>query len=247
MSTSVAVATADVAHAARERSKTASESRLRDYSERDRKWDHHRSNTQGVENIYADNSDFERLAERMHDCSTLLAMRWTQPDADGETRLKLGGATFCHVRHCPVCQWRRSMKNVARFFTKMPELQAAHPTARWLFLTLTVPNCEYKDLRATVKAMNAGWKRLIERKDWPAIGWLRTVEVTREQVRHGYAHPHFHALLMVPAGYFSRGYVTQSAWLDRWQNAMRDDTIQVVDVRAVKPKIPGQDLQAAVV
>lgn len=212
-------------------------------SPRDQKWDTHRSGTQTVERLYgsAPDGEFDKLASRMFDCSSLLLFSVAPTDG----KHKLYRASFCRSRTCPVCQWRKSLVNTAKLFRKLPDLRASYPTARFLFLTLTVRNCQINELRETLSAMNKGWKRLIERQEWPAIGWLRSTEVTKG--KDGTAHPHFHALLMVPASYFKGGkYVTQKAWAERWQAALRADYEPMVDVRAVKPKIEGQDLHAAV-
>jgi hypothetical protein len=122
----------------------------------------------------------------------------------------------------------------ARFFQALPTIQAAHPTARWLFLTLTVKNCPITDLRSTLAAMNTGWQRLLKRPEFePVTGWIRTTEVTRG--KDGAAHPHFHCLLMVAPSYFNgRCYVTQARWRELWQSVMRLDYPPVVDVRTVK-------------
>lgn len=219
---------------------------LDQYSERDAKWNKHRSNTQTLGKHYEAEYRFQSLGRRMASCSTVLGFAHQADQQTGEISYKLRSAMFCHVRHCPVCQWRRSLRNTARFFSAIPTLAERFPTHRWLFLTLTVKNCKYDELRDTIKAMNAAWKRLIERKDWPAEGWLRSVEVTRNADDHT-AHPHFHALLMVPASYFSRGYVKHEEWVKRWRDALRADYEPVLDVRAVKSKQDGQTLQAAVV
>ena len=112
-----------------------------------------------------------------------------------------------------------------------------HPKARWLFLTLTVRNCPITELGETLTAMNAAWQRLKDRKEFrPVLGWVRTTEVTRG--KDGSAHPHFHALLMVPPSMFAKNYVKQARWVELWQEAMRLDYAPVVDVRAVKSKAP---------
>lgn len=218
---------------------------LSDRSDKDKKWDEHRSNAERIEDIYSLNFKYQRYVERMSECSKWLIFSDNLYLDTGESKLKLKKVRFCHVRHCPVCSWRRSLRNTAQFFEKIPKIKQEFPTHRFVFLTLTVPNCDPKNLRAKIKEMNAGWKRLIELARWPADGWVRTVEVTRS--KKGEAHPHFHALLMVPAGYFSHGYISRSAWLDMWRDCMRDQSITQVDIRAVKPKIEGQDLHAAVV
>ena len=44
-------------------------------------------------------------------------------------------------------------------------------------------------------------------------------------------HPHLHCLLMVPAGYFSHGYVKQSEWQKQWMMAARLDYAPQVRVQ----------------
>lgn len=128
----------------------------------------------------------------------------------------------------------------ARFYQALPRIEQEHPKARWLFLTLTVPNCPVNELRSTLQDMNKAWQRLIKRKEFkPVLGFIRTTEVTAEDEkkygRSGYAHPHFHALLLVPSWYFSgAAYVKRDRWLELWRSCMRDDGIMSVDVRAVK-------------
>jgi plasmid rolling circle replication initiator protein Rep len=122
-----------------------------------------------------------------------------------------------------------------------------YPTARWLFLTLTVKNCEMRVLKATLRAMNEAFRRLRVRQEFKhVLGFIRTTEVTRG--KHGDAHPHFHTLLMVQPSYFSHGYVKKERWTEVWQEVARLDYMPVVDVRTVKPKQgqeEGENLEAA--
>lgn len=122
----------------------------------------------------------------------------------------------------------------ARFFKALPEIQKAFPTARWIFVTLTVKNCELSELRATLTWMNAGWQRLTQRQIFPALGFIKSVEVTRAV--NGTAHPHFHCLMLVPAGYFKRGYISHAKWQELWQSCLKTDYPPIVDVRVVKSK-----------
>jgi plasmid rolling circle replication initiator protein Rep len=206
---------------------------LSDVSPSDKPWDTHRTNASVVQGLY-DGSDLQSYADRIGQCSQLLGFAFEAKD-EGELKLRLRQAKFCRVRHCPVCQWRRALMWRARFFQAIPQVREAYPTARWVFLTLTVRNCPLEELRATLKAMNSGWKRLIERKGWPALGFVRSTEVTRG--KDGTAHPHFHCLMLVPASYFSGPhYIKQDTWRELWQSAMRLDYLPVVNVKAVKPK-----------
>ena len=216
---------------------------LSDYAPKEN-WDKHRGNTETVGALYGERAQYSRLANRMHSCSLVLEFGETVSTRYGEFKRRLIAAKFCKVRHCPMCQVRRAMRNTAKVFERLPELEAQHPKLRWLFLTLTVKSPPMQDLRATILAMNKAWHRLVVRKDWPAVGWLRAVEVTKG--RDGNPHPHFHVLMAVKPSYFSHGYIKQDAWLQLWRDVMRDQSITQVDIRVVKPKEKGGKLGAAV-
>jgi len=128
----------------------------------DRLWDIHRAHAQVVANLYRGTLD--HLATRIDACSSHLGFDLAPAPSTGEVRLKLLEARFCRVRHCPVCQWRRSLMWKARLLEVLPQIEQAHPTARWIFLTLTVRNCELSELRSTLKHMNEAWRRFIQRK-----------------------------------------------------------------------------------
>jgi plasmid rolling circle replication initiator protein Rep len=196
-------------------------------------WDKHRRFADSVMSHYA-GSEFDRYAERIALCSQLLEFDLRTAD-DDSIRLQLRSARFCRVRHCPVCQWRRSLRWKARAYQVLPKIVEQYPTHRWLFMTLTQKNILISNLRGTLTEMNRGFKRMAGRKMFPAIGWLKSTEVTRGE--HGTAHPHFHCLLMVPASYFSHGYIKQSRWVELWRDCMRLDYNPIIDIRAIKKEI----------
>jgi len=209
---------------------------LTDYSPRDKPWDVHRAQAQSVEGVYS-GTVFDSLAGRIRDCTGHLGFVWSDPDPEtGECYLKLRSAHFCRVRHCPVCQWRRSLLWQARFLKALPSIEQNYPSARWLFLTLTVRNCKLTDLRRTIQDMNKAWNRFVQRKEFDVVqGWIRTTEVTRG--RDDSSHPHFHVLMMVKPSYFGKSYITQSRWTELWQECARLDYKPIVNVKAVKPKL----------
>ena len=111
-------------------------------SEHDKVWDTHRNQTDKVSKIYALSSEFERYSERLGACSGFLWFGF-------ENGLKLKSAPFCHVRGCPVCQWRKSLFWKAMMYQTYDQIKELYPSHRWLFLTLTVENCPIGELRAT--------------------------------------------------------------------------------------------------
>lgn len=211
---------------------------LSEYSPQDAPWDVHRGQSDDVGSIYATAVEFERYAARMADCGGVLLFGWVIDPATWVTALRLKHSQFCRVRHCPVCQWRRSLMWQARFYQSLPKIVDEYPKSRWLFLTLTVRNCGIGELADTLMAMNEAWQRLIKRREFsPVLGWVRTTEVTRGQ--DGSAHPHFHALVMVPPSMLAgTNYVKHARWVELWRDCMRLDYQPVVDVRAVKERVP---------
>lgn len=188
------------------------------------------------------NPRHQKLSARVSQCANVLNFGWVQSE------LKFKGAQFCRVRTCPVCQWRRSQMLLARFFEAFPRIKADYPTTRYVFLTLTVKNCPVGELRATVQHMSKAWNNLTKRKAFPAIGFVRSLEVTKEtntydkttkklirQARPNYAHPHFHVLLALKPSYFAgKNYLSTADWAALWQNALKADYTPVCDVRIVK-------------
>jgi len=207
---------------------------LAECSPRDRPWDRHRSDADDVARIYGTDKEFHGVGGRVSLCSWLLGFKWAPDRLDPSAfTLKLRAARFCRVRHCPICQWRRSLMWLARFIQALPKVIEQRPTARFVFLTLTRRNVPIDELRGTLREMNKAWERLVKRKGFKiVIGWIRTTELTRGQ--DGTAHPHFHVLLMVPSNYFTKNYITQAEWAQLWKDALRADYEPIVDVRAVK-------------
>lgn len=219
-------------------------------SKRDSVWDTHRNATADVSDIYALNSDFERYSVRMNDCSGYLKF------GIAESGLLLKEASFCRVRYCPVCQWRKSLYWKAMMYQKYDELRKQYPTHRFVMLTLTLENPPVDELRATLQLMNKAWQRLIKRKEFGSIdGWIRTTEVTRDKTKpNTHAHPHFHCLLMVKPSYFTHNYTKKMDWVRLWADVLKVDYLPNVDIRAVrkKGKCKGEpmteaDIKAAIV
>ena len=105
-------------------------------------WDEHRSDAESVKILYNYSIELSKYADRINGCSGILKFG-VNPD---EGKLVLKQAFFCRVRHCPVCQWRRSLLWRAVMFQQLPNIQERFPTHRWVFLTSPwkthlLPNC----------------------------------------------------------------------------------------------------------
>jgi plasmid rolling circle replication initiator protein Rep len=203
---------------------------LTDFSPSDKPWDRHRNCADQVSSLY-NQADFEDYSARIDRCAQMLLFG-SRLDVQGQRTIRLKSAFFCRVRNCPVCQWRRSLMWKARLGTALPLIERDYPKARWLHLTLTVRNCPISDLRDNLKLMNAAWKRLTLLKKFPAIGYFKSLEVTKGN--DGSAHPHFHILMMVMPNYFGGNYIKQDKWVEMWKKALRVDYDPGAHIQAIK-------------
>ena len=180
------------------------------------------------------------IAKAIGNCATSIAVD-VPLDGPEAGRPLLRAANPCNRRLCPFCEWRRSRAWRARFFEGLPRFHEDFPTHQAIFLTLTVKNCAVDDLRTTINEMHRAWHRMTRLSFFPTKFWFRRTEIT---LQGGAApllgspkfHPHIHAVLFVPAGYFSHGYVKQSEWRNQWQMSARLDYQPVVDVRRAKSR-----------
>lgn len=175
----------------------------------------------------------EKRSQRVHFCANDLAF------GHSEGKYKLHEANFCRERLCPMCAARRARKAFAQVYQICNKLRG--DGVRFIFLTLTVVNCEGSELSATIDKMQKAFHKLVNYKRFKdgCLGFFRALEVTRNNRRrsksYGTFHPHFHCVVAVPADYFtSSKYIKQVEWLQMWRKACKDDRILEVNVKTVK-------------
>ena len=154
--------------------------------------------------------------------------------------LRLNQAWFCKNKLCPICNWRRSMKYSYQATRIIDEAMNRYPKARFLFLTLTVENVPASELNRTLSDLTKAFHRLFRRRKIQKnlLGFLRATEVTVEEKRSGYYHPHLHVLMMVESSYFKskKDYISQEEWTDFWEQSAKLSYRPIVHIKAVKNK-----------
>ena len=176
----------------------------------------------------------EKTQERIMNCGN-----WLEFKADEEIKkIKLNRAIFCENRFCPMCAWRRAVKDALKIGVMMEYIEAEHGKA-YIMVTLTAPNVGADELREEITRYNKAFHDLLKRDEIKNMnqGHVRKLEITHNRDRNDY-HPHFHCIFAVNKSYFkSRAYISQEKWLRLWREAMRDESITQVDVRKVKNEI----------
>lgn len=135
----------------------------------------------------------------------------------------------CKRRWCPICEATKSAKRFSQMLERLPGVVNLHAPLSILMLTLTVRNVSLNELPAEVDKMLKAFSKLIRRKNWPAVGYIRSVEITYPRL--GEAHPHIHVMIAVKPSYFSRGYLRKSDWVNAWRQCAGLDYDPVVDIR----------------
>ena len=191
-------------------------------------------------------SRWRRYAERTENCVTWLEFLRCVFDPTHPQKLSL--ANFCDVRLCPCCQKRKSFKQAETMLKVAQETLRRHPTMKFLFLTLTVPNVSLEELDDKLRHITQSWNRLMNRKVVKRIikGYHRAIEITYNGERKDY-HPHLHIILAVNSRYFAEDYINHEKWLKMWQESTKQPEITQVDIRAIKAAGKGSyDLVGAV-
>ena len=139
-------------------------------------WDEHRSDAESVKILYNYSVELAKYADRINGCSGILKFG-VSPN---QGKLVLKQAFFCRVRHCPVCQWRRSLLWRAVMFQQLPKDSGTLSNTP---LGVSNYDCKTRQLLSleTLKHMNESWQRLIQTKAFKSgvAGFIRTTRVTK--------------------------------------------------------------------
>lgn len=211
---------------------------------KEREWKKKKNSSLYISNLYAKTGEYvkqnnldnyywwDKQSQKVKDCGTFLEFYLK---TDG---LKLNSANFCRNRYCSVCNWRRTMKLTAQHVELVREVNNKYEDSAWIFLTLTIKNCDYKDLKNTIEHMNKSFNRMTQRKFYKDTfrGHIKVLEITINREKEEF-HPHFHILINVSEKYFkSRKYISTRDWVSYWRKALKIDYDPIVHVKRVRGK-----------
>lgn len=184
---------------------------------------------------------FKGRSWRMMVCANDLVFAEVVDTETGELRRKLQEANFCRDRLCPMCQWRKSLVVFRQLSQIMDRIDSDSPGAYVpVMLTLTMRNVAGGQLGAGIDRILKAWSRMMtkaaRRRPWRvSAGWFRALEITYSASTDSW-HPHIHAVLLMPVGYFSdpEQYIDHDGWVAEWRWALRVDYDPSVEVHTVK-------------
>lgn len=180
-------------------------------------------------------------AERLVTCSTFLQFKVYSNGVK-----KLSSMNSCHVRLCPICSWRRSLKVYSNIRQATDYLTKKYKR-RYVLVTLTVPNCPAENLSEVIDRLFKGFNRFNQLKSIKTAftGFYRALEVTRncnpKSPFYGTYHPHFHCLFSVKKSYFnSRYYIDYETIVKLWEKSMRRNELDGLWYRVPPAGLPWQ-------
>ena len=210
----------------------------------ERPWKKHKMNSLKLHSLYGkalkiDNSVItESRMKSLEECGDNLLFSVNDKN---EKRLK--GASFCRIRTCPMCNWRKSLKMFGQTNKIANIILEQLPTTRFIFITFTVKNCSADKLSQTIDMMNQGFKDLTNKNRKIScsakfknnmLGYIRAMEVTYNQEKDTY-HPHIHCIFALKAGYFKgSGYIKKSEWQYIWGECCKTEYEPIVKVQTIK-------------
>ena len=169
----------------------------------------HKTLAQDIQRIlgeyYLEQGKYEK-AHWIPQCGNWLKFR--QYDNQEQTT-KLMAANYCHHQLCPMCAWRRHIKNGAILSAALDGMESLY------MVTLTVdntPKIERERLREVIKQSTAMLRSM------GCSDYVANLEITYSEEK-GF-HPHVHAIVYQPA--WDRAQIAQNMayWRKKWGQRM---------------------------
>lgn len=180
--------------------------------------------------------------DRIYNCADNLVH---VEDVNGN--MKLYQTFFCKNRFCPMCQYRRSLKNSFYLHSVLNECQKKYKSSRFIFLTLTLSDLGIYDVETVkdrISELNVAFKRFYRKSKVKKflLGYFKKFEITvhKDSVSStGFRfHIHLHVLLVVRGRYFvdKNLYLNHDAWVKLWQECTKVKYFPEVNVQAIRAK-----------
>jgi plasmid rolling circle replication initiator protein Rep len=228
---------------------------LRDVSAKDERIDRLKLRTMEVSKLL-EGTIHDKYFHRQQKCANFLSYALTsegiklrQTYSITKAGKKIAKIRFCRSPGCVLCEGRRAACWQCRAFKAAPRILADYPGCVLLFLTLTLKNPLIDNLANCLAAMQEAWRQMSRpyrrtrsstgrlktegNFQWQALGWLKSLEITKSD--ENYCHPHYHIMLLMPPRYFLPGsYMKTEAWGEMWAKYMKLEYQPITDIRKIE-------------
>jgi plasmid rolling circle replication initiator protein Rep len=178
-------------------------------------------------------------------CSNTILWSTYQNKKELDKFMSTSKTMTCKNPFCAICQHNKSRKLFHETYQSLDYLQSQGEYFQYYMLTLTIQNPKISDLKETINYMNKAFHTMFNTSNAKIFkpirtlvrGYFRSLEYFGDNTKLGYAHPHYHVLLVMPKTYYpSRDYyITTDTWHDMWQHALGADYHLQVDIQKIRP------------
>ena len=194
---------------------------------------------QDTEESYEKSKKLFRKSRNADECGSFLEFSICENVETLEKKGKLKKADFCKIKWCHTCSCLKSKKVVRELRSICQQIENSYKDKKltYLFLTLALKNPPLNELRSTIEKMSLAFKEMFKKEklyDKHILGYFRSIEFLGDKTMPGYAHPHFHVILVVDSGYFGNYYISQQKWIDMWQKYLKVDYKPTAHVQRIK-------------
>jgi plasmid rolling circle replication initiator protein Rep len=203
---------------------------------------------------------YDKYFQRQQKCANYLTLAVTseglklrQTYWTAKSGKKMAKIRFCRSPGCILCEGRRAACWQCRAFKAAPRILTDYPGCVLLFLTLTLKNPLIDNLADCLAGMQTAWKAMTDKFEvvknkqgkvirtrgnfqWQALGWLKSLEITKPEGNDNYCHPHYHVMLLMPPSYFRpingqrSGYMSTEEWGQMWAKYMKLEYQPITDI-----------------
>lgn len=160
----------------------------------------------------------------------------------------------CKTRICPHCSKKKSFEMKRKIHQNLECVLAKNPTLKFINLTLTIKNCEIKELNNVIKHLNSSLKKLLTKKKFKSlknpeillsqkntsasrfegfvVGFIKRIEITYSE--NGTAHPHLHVLLACKPSFLTKYYIPKNVVQEMWKEVLGIDYYPEISLQTPK-------------
>ena len=142
------------------------------------------------------------------------------------------------MRVCLLCVWRKFLFTYLQFLQIAHKVIDTHPNTQFIFITLTIRNCELDKLSEAFTHMNKSFAKFVKYKRIKEAykGFFKSIETTYNPETNTF-HPHIHCVVAVNKKYFKgEQYLNFNELQSFWKKALKVKYDPDCDVRKVRPK-----------
>ena len=190
-------------------------------------------------------TEFNKWSERIRSSCQYLKI---STDENGKNKIS---KLISMIRPEPLTSHHLQQKSWAQFNKNAPSVIEQYPHHIWLFITLTIPNCDISNLRERYKYLNSSFSNLLKMNEFKKYfgqsgqfyknkkgekncGYFKVLEASKSS-EFNHCKPHMHIIFHMPKNFEdSKNYLSEQKLQELWMKACNINYPLHVDIIRVK-------------